>query len=282
MKKNRIIGKVLTYAALLVLSGIMLLPFVYMVSISLASDHTNNISAFTLFPREFEFSNYVSVLTNSKTPLWLKNSLIITGFNTLFQVFSNALVAYAFARLRARWKHPLFIILLSTMMIPSQVTLIPQFVMFRHMGWINSFLPLIIPNVFGSAYYIFMLRQFIMRLPISLDEAAKIDGLGYLGIFGKVIIPLIKPAMAAVAILAILGNWNWFFEPMIYLNDQSKYPLAIGVQIMSATSGFGQMPLWNRVFAASMILVVPMVIIYFAGQKFMFELNINAGSDSLK
>ena len=120
-------------------------------------------------------------------------------------------------------------ILLSTMMIPTQVTLIPQFMIFRRFGWINTMLPLIIPNLFGSPFYIFMLRQFIMRLPISLDEAAKIDGMSYWGIYYRIVLPLIKPALAAVAIFAIMGNWNWFFEPMIYLNQTEKYPLAIGV-----------------------------------------------------
>jgi multiple sugar transport system permease protein len=283
MINRKIISSVFTYLVLIFLALVFVFPFAYMFSISLASDETVFKAALTLLPSEFAVSNYVKIFQSGNVGRWVYNSLIITVCNTLLQVFCNSLVAYGFARFRARLKPVLFMILLSTMMIPSQVTLIPQFILFRNMGWVNTMLPLIIPSFFGSAFYIFLFRQFIMRLPMSLDEAAKLDGLGYIGIYRKIILPLIWPASAAVAVLAVIGNWNWFFEPMIYLNDGAKYPLAIGVRIMSATQGnVGETPLWNRVFAACMILVIPMILIYFVGQKYMFEMNINAGNDTLK
>lgn len=281
-KKTSPITTVVVYLILILFSAAFLIPFVYMISIALSSDATANQAAYTIFPKEFEVRNFIRIFTESNVPIWLKNSLILTVTNTVFTLVSSSMVAYGFARFRVKGKSVIFMILLSTMMIPTQVTLIPQFMIFRRFGWINTMLPLIIPNLFGSPFYIFMLRQFIMRLPISLDEAAKIDGMSYWGIYYRIVLPLIKPALAAVAIFAIMGNWNWFFEPMIYLNQTEKYPLAIGVQILSAVGHAGQLPLWNLMMAAAMILVIPMILLFFLGQKQMFELSISTGSDSIK
>jgi multiple sugar transport system permease protein len=281
-KKTSPITTAVVYLILILFSAAFLIPFVYMISIALSSDATANQAAYTIFPKEFEVRNFIRIFTESNVPIWLKNSLILTVTNTVFTLVSSSMVAYGFARFRVKGKSVIFMILLSTMMIPTQVTLIPQFMIFRRFGWINTMLPLIIPNLFGSPFYIFMLRQFIMRLPISLDEAAKIDGMSYWGIYYRIVLPLIKPALAAVAIFAIMGNWNWFFEPMIYLNQTEKYPLAIGVQILSAVGHAGQLPLWNLMMAAAMILVIPMILLFFLGQKQMFELSISTGSDSIK
>lgn len=281
-KKASPITTAVVYLILILFSAAFLIPFVYMISIALSSDATANQAAYTIFPKEFEVRNFIRIFTESNVPIWLKNSLILTVTNTVFTLVSSSMVAYGFARFRVKGKSVIFMILLSTMMIPTQVTLIPQFMIFRRFGWINTMLPLIIPNLFGSPFYIFMLRQFIMRLPISLDEAAKIDGMSYWGIYYRIVLPLIKPALAAVAIFAIMGNWNWFFEPMIYLNQTEKYPLAIGVQILSAVGHAGQLPLWNLMMAAAMILVIPMILLFFLGQKQMFELSISTGSDSIK
>ncbi|WP_455618235.1 carbohydrate ABC transporter permease [Eisenbergiella sp.] len=275
-------GLIIKFIVLSVLSIIFIIPFIYMISISLASPRTNYMSAFTIIPREFHIQNYLDMFKNSALIYWVKNSIILTIVNLIFTLASCSLVAYAFARLRARGKNIIFMVLLSTMMIPTQVTLIPQFVIFRKLGWINTMLPLIIPNLFGSPFYIFLLRQFIMRLPNSLDEAAKIDGLGYFGIYRKIILPLIKPGLASVAVLTVIANWGWFFEPKIYLNKTEKYPLAVGVQILSTTGNVGEAQMWNIAFAAAMLLVIPMIILYFAGQKYMFEISINAGSDAIK
>ncbi len=281
-KRNATADQVLKYIVLLVLAAVFVLPFVYMLSISLASPKTNSTAAFSLFPSEFYYRNYLELFQGTQIKTWFTNSLLLTSVNTVFTLLSSSLTAYAFARLRAPGKNILFMVLLSTMMMPTQVTLIPQFIIFRNLGWINTLLPLMIPNLFGVPFYVFLLRQFIMRLPNSLDEAAKIDGLGYPGVYARIIMPLITPALAAVSILVIVANWGWFFEPMIYLNETSKYPLAMGVQLLSNTGVVGATKLWNVTFAASMLLVVPMIVLYFVGQKYMFELNINTGSDSLK
>lgn len=282
MRKSRLKGKIVSHVILLLASLLFMIPFVYMISISLASDSSVILAQYTLIPREFHFENYINIFKDTKVDVWLWNSVVITVANTLLTLISYSMVAYAFARLRAKLKNMWFIILLSTMMIPAQVKIIPQFVIFKQLGWLNTWAPLIVPNLFGSAYYIFLLRQFIARLPRDLDEAAKIDGLGTWGIYTRICIPLIKPALAAVAVFAVMGNWNWFFEPLIYLNNENLFPLALGIKILTATTSSGAPPMWNRVFTCSMILIVPMIAVYFVGQKYMYELNISAGSAGVK
>ena len=282
MRKAALWNRILTHAVLIFTSLIFMIPFVFMISISLASDSSVVLAQYTLLPTEFHFENYWNILFDTKVSLWLRNSVMITLSCTLATVASCALVAYAFARLRARGRNFWFVVCLSTMMIPSQVRMIPQFVIFKELGWIDTWLPLIVPNLFGSAYYIFMLRQFTARLPRDLDEAATLDGLGYFGIFARIILPLIVPALAAVAVFAIMANWNWFFEPLIYLNTEDLFPLALGVKILTATTSSGAPPMWNKVFTASMILIVPMILVYFVGQKYMYEITLSAGSAGVK
>lgn len=282
MRKMSAWSQVLTHALLILTSVIFVIPFIFMISISLASDSSVVLARYTLFPTEFHFENYINIFTGTKVGTWLFNSVVITVLATAATLASCSVVAYAFARLRARGKNFWFVVCLSTMMIPSQVKIIPTFVIFKELGWLDTWLPLIVPNLFGSAYYIFMLRQFIARLPRDLDEAAKLDGLGFFGIFARIVLPLIKPALAAVAVFAIIGNWNWFFEPLIYLNTEDLFPLALGVKILTATTSSGAPPMWNRVFTCSMILIIPMVAVYFVGQKYMYEINLSAGSAGVK
>ncbi len=283
MNKMGWIDKLFTY---LLLSGLGLLlaaPFVYMISMALASDATSAKLTFTFLPQEFRFENFVTVFSsrlNFSGFLW--NSLVLVFFAVIGQVFVSSLVAYAFARLRAPGKEVIFILLLATMMIPAEVTLIPQFVLFSRLGWINTLLPIIVPNFFGGAYNIFLLRQFITRIPVELDEAAQIDGLNYFSIFLRIILPLIYPALAAVAIFTFVWNWGAFFGPLIYINDVEKMPLALGVQILSATNSAGQIPPWNLVMVGALILTVPMILVYFFGQRFMDQVSLSGGSVGVK
>lgn len=283
MNKMGWIDKLFTY---LLLSGLGLLlaaPFVYMISMALASDATSARLTFTFLPQEFRFENFVTVFSsrlNFSGFLW--NSLVLVFFAVIGQVFVSSLVAYAFARLRAPGKEVIFIVLLATMMIPAEVTLIPQFVLFSRLGWINTLLPIIVPNFFGGAYNIFLLRQFITRIPVELDEAAQIDGLNYFSIFLRIILPLIYPALAAVAIFTFVWNWGAFFGPLIYINDVAKMPLALGVQILSATNSAGQIPPWNLVMVGALILTVPMILVYFFGQRFMDQVSLSGGSVGVK
>ena len=283
MNRMGLVDKLVTYTLLSALGLLLAAPFVYMISMALASDATSTKLTFTFLPQEFQFENFVRVFgsrLNFSRFIW--NSLVLVFFAVIGQVFVSSLVAYAFARLRAPGKEIIFIALLATMMIPGEVTLIPQFVLFSRLGWINTLLPIIVPNFFGGAYNIFLLRQFITRIPVELDEAAQIDGLNYFSIYARIILPLIYPALAAVAIFTFVWNWGAFFAPLIYINDVEKMPLALGVQILSATNSAGQIPPWNLVMVGALILTVPMILVYFFGQRFMDQFSLTGGSVGVK
>lgn len=281
LKRISLSDKLFTYAILTLISVVLAAPLLNVISIALASDETTVKSAFTFIPHEFEFINFVRIFQmDMNFGRFIVNSVVLVAFCIVGQVFASSLVAYAFARLRAPGKEIVFVVLLATLMIPGEVTMIPQFIIFRNLDWINTMLPLIVPNFFGGAYNIFLLRQFIARIPYDLDEAAKIDGLGYFGIYARVILPMIKPALVAVAIFTFTFNWGWFFGPLIYINDVDKMPLALGVQILSATNSAGQTPPWNLVMVGAMMLTVPMILVYFFGQRYMYELGVVSGGGS--
>jgi len=283
MNKIGLIEKIMTYLILSALGLLLAAPFVYVISMALASDATSAKLTFTFIPHEFRWENFVRVFTSGlKFDRFLVNSLILVFFSMLGQVLVSSLVAYAFARLRAPGKEVIFIILLATMMIPGEVTLIPQFILFTKLHWTDSLLPLIVPNFFGGAYNIFLLRQFITRIPVELDEAAQMDGLNFFGIYTRIILPLILPALVAVAIFTFVWNWGAFFGPLIYINDVNKMPLALGVQILSATNSAGQIPPWNLVMVGALVLTVPMILVYFFGQRFMDQLSLTGGSAGIK
>lgn len=270
------------YAILTVVSAILLAPFVFMVSIALSSADTARKLQFSFLPTEFEFGNFVEAFTRVPIGTFLLNSTVIVVFSCIGMTLSSALVAYGFARLRAPGKRFLFVVLLSTMMIPAEVLLIPQFILFRELGWIDTLLPLIVPNFFANAYNVFLMRQFITRIPAELDEAAMIDGLGHFGIFRRITLPLMVPVLVAVAIFTFTFNWGYFFGPLIYINSQEKMPLALGLQYLSATSSGAQIPPWNLIMVGSLILIIPMVIVYYFGQRYLYEAGLVSGSAGLK
>lgn len=275
--------KTYTYAILTIVTAILSAPFVFMISIALSSDATTKKLTFSFFPTEFEFGNFVTAFT-SGLPMgnFILNSTIIVVFACLGMTASSALVAYGFARLRAPGKNLIFIVLLSTMMIPAEVLLIPQFIIFRELGWIDTLLPLIVPNFFANAYNVFLMRQFMSRIPSDLDEAAMIDGLGHFGIFRRIMLPLMAPVLAAVAIFTFSFNWGYFLGPLIYINTPETMPLALGIQYLSATSSGAQLPPWNMVMVGSLILTLPMLLVYHFGQKYLYEAGLVSGSAGLK
>jgi len=280
-RKTKYARLLVWYPLLIVLSIIFLIPLIFTTSIALTSDVTSTKMDFHLFPREFYFSNFMRILSDERILRYLLNSVIITSFAIIGQVFSSSLVAYGFACLRGPGKNFLFLLVLATLMLPSQVTLIPQFVLFAKLGWVNTFLPLVVPNFCGHAFNIFLMRQFITRIPSSIFDAARIDGLGFFGIYRKIILPLMKPILAAIAIFTFNSNWGDFMGPLIYLHDEKKWTLALGVQAMTATSG-GELPPWNLVMASSLLLTAPMIVIFFLGQKYILELNLTTGSSGIK
>jgi multiple sugar transport system permease protein len=272
-----------TYATLIVVSAILSAPLVFVVSIALASDQTVNAGAFTVIPREFHWENFSRVFsTDLPMGRFLLNSVIISLGAVIGQVLSSGLVGYAFARLRAPGKNAMFLVVIATMMIPPQITMIPQFILFKELGWVNTYWPLIVPNFFSNAFNVFLVRQFISRLPKELDEAAMMDGLGFFGIYRRIMLPMLTPVLIAIGIFTLTYAWGDFMGPLIYLNDESKMPLALGVQYITSTSQAMQAPPWNLVMVGSILLTLPMILVYYLGQRYLYEMDITGGSAGVK
>jgi multiple sugar transport system permease protein len=203
--------------------------------------------------------------------LWTTNTLIVALISTFGAVLSSAIVGYSFARFRFPGRDILFILTLSTMMLPVEVTLIPLYLLFAKIRWLDSFKPLIVPSFFGGgAFLIFLMRQFIMTIPKDLDEAARIDGAGYLRIFWQIIAPLSIPALATAAILTFMGNWNEFLQPFIFLNDKNKYTLAIGIKyFQEVASNVDSMEhRQHLLMAASVMMTAPIILLFFLAQRY--------------
>ncbi len=285
--KDRVIGVFratpFSYATLIIVSAVLCVPLVFVVSIALSSDQTVNANTFTIFPREFGWDNFTRVFsTDLPMHRFLLNSVIISFGAVVGQVMSSGLVGYAFARLRAPGKNALFIVVIATMMIPSQITMIPQFILFKDLGWVNTFLPLIVPNFFSNAFNVFLVRQFVSRLPSEIDEAAMVDGLGFFGIYRRIMLPMLSPVLIAIGIFTLTATWGDFMGPLIYLNDESKMPLALGVQYITSTSQALQAPPWNLVMVGSILLTLPMILVYYLGQRHLYEMDISGGSAGVK
>jgi len=193
----------------------------------------------------------------------LVNTLLVTFLGMAGMLFSCSLVAYGFSRFRAPWLNVLFILLLSTIMLPSQVRLLPTYVLFNKLGWVDTLLPLIIPQFFANAYDVFLLRQFFMTIPLELDDAAKIDGASPLQVLMFIILPQGRPALIAVAIFHFLYAWNDFYEPLIYLHSPEHWTLAVGLQTFNALYAVNT----NYIMAASAVMILPPIILYFLAQR---------------
>ncbi len=197
----------------------------------------------------------------------LTNTSIITGIGILGQLLSSSLAAYGFARFRFPGRNILFIIALSTMMLPFHILIIPRFIMFKSLGWLDSFLPLIVPGLFAEALYLFLMRQFLMSIPVEMDEAARIDGCSYLQTFFRIIMPLAKPALGIIAVFTFLSRWKDFMGPLIYISSQKNYTLALGLNALR----HDYFVEWNLLMAATTIVMLPPVIIFFIAQRYFIQ-----------
>ena len=248
----------------------MLLPLLWMLSTALKPSGQEMIFPPTFIPRPPAWANYVDAMNALPVPFYraVFNTLIVTVGATLGTVISCSLAAFSFARLRFKGRDAMFLMVISTMMLPSVVTLIPTFLVFRALGWINTFLPLIVPSWFGSsAFSIFLLRQFFLTIPRDLDEAARIDGASSLRILWTVIIPLATPALLTVIIFQVMWRWNDFLEPMIYLNSMPKYTIALALRAFQNVHS----PRINYLMALSSLQVLPVIILFFFAQKYFIR-----------
>jgi len=259
-------------AYVLVLIGgavLFLLPFLWMVSTSLKEPGQTHVFPPQLIPHPPRWRNYLEAWTALPFNLYLRNTLIITGLSIVGQTITASLVAFGFARLRFWGRNVLFICVLATMMVPAQVTMVPMFLVFKALGWVDTFLPLIVPGFCGgSALFIFLLRQYIMTIPHELDDAAKIDGCGWFGIYSRIIMPQIKPALSCVAIFSFMSHWNDFMGPLIYLNSETKKTLSLGLRILQQSMVYTEM---HYLMAASILTLLPCLAIFFFAQRYFIS-----------
>lgn len=265
-------NKAILYVVLIFLLLIIMLPLAWAVSTALKSPGRVFVYPPQAIPRPIEWHNFTDAWSAGQSfTIYFKNSLILTVFPVIGQVLSCSLVAYGFARFRFPLRTFLFTLVLATLLIPSQVTLIPQFILFRHLNWINTFYPLIVPSYFAtSAFSVFLLRQFFMTIPRELDEAALVDGSSYFRIFFQILLPLLRPAVIAVAIIGFFTSWNDFLGPLIYLSSPEKYPLALGLNFFLTTYG-GAVSHMELLMAASLITLLLPLAIFIVAQRYFVE-----------
>lgn len=260
------IAKALTWLALVTGSVVFMVPFYIMMVMALKTPNEIAVTSAWAWPKDLTWENFGLVLSNPNVSfqLFFKNTLTIAVLSTVGVLVSSSLVGYAFARLKFRGRDRLFILLLSTMMLPGIVTMIPTYLLYKHLNWIDTFLPLWVPAWFGGgAFNIFLLRQFFMGIPRELDEAALLDGASYATVFWRIIMPLSKPALATVGIFSFIYTWRDFQGPLIYLNSPEKQTLELGLQTYRSLNN----EQWNLLMAGSVLVMIPLIVLFLLGQK---------------
>lgn len=268
-RKSGSIGwRVLTYVVLIIFSLLMLFPFLWLVSSSLKSQLEIFNYPPTWIPDPPIWQNYVDAMTFRPFPTYLKNSLVIASLNVLAVVLTSSLCAYGFARIRFKGRDFWFGIVIATLLLPSIVTLVPQFIIFTRLGWVDTILPLTVPLFFGGgAFNIFLLRQFFRTIPEELADAARIDGCSEFGIYWRIMLPLSRPALITVAIFTFLNAWNDLIGPLVYLRTPDTYTVAIGLaQFRGAMT-----TRWDLQMAAAAVMILPVVLLFFFAQRYFIK-----------
>ncbi|MFC6315356.1 carbohydrate ABC transporter permease [Lapidilactobacillus achengensis] len=273
LKRRKAVKRIIPYIIISLIAVIFVMPLLWMVNTSLKSSTEVFSTTSGFFPKVPQWSNYVKIFQRMKIALYLKNTLITSVLPTLGQLLAAPMTAYAISLVNWRGKKILFPLILLTMMIPGQVTQIPLFGIWSHLNMINTFVPLVLPAFFGSAYNIFLLRQFMMGLPKSLIEAAKIDGAGQLRILYQIIYPLCKPVLITIGLMTFMGCWNDLMTPLIYLFDSDKLTLAVALQRFLSDANKE----WELLMAASTVFTVPVIVMFFFGQKYFIDGIVTSG-----
>lgn len=270
-RKTRSIGYIIA-AAVIILGGLtMIYPLLWMVMSSFKENNEIFSSASSLIPKKFHVENYANGwrgFAGISFAVFFGNSFFLSIVGTIGSVFSSAFIAFGFARLRFKGRGFWFICMLVTMMLPFQIIMIPQYIIFNKLGWVGTFLPLTVPNYFGGAFFIFLIIQFIYGIPRDLDEAAKIDGCSYYGIFFRIILPLILPALVTCAIFSFMWKWDDFMGSLLYLNKPSTYPVSLALKMFADPTSITD---WGAMFSMATLSVVPIFLIFVFFQKYLVE-----------
>lgn len=272
---NRQTKKIVSYLLMTAIGIVLITPLLWMVSTSLKPMEEIVRYPPTFFPEKIVWQNYLDTIT--AFPFWryARNTLLITVLVVFGNVLSNSFIAYGFAKLDFPGKKLMFALVLSTMMIPGFVTMIPQYVLFSKIGWVGTYLPLIVPSFFGNAFNIFLMRQFYLSINDELIEAAEIDGANHFYIWSRLMLPLTKPALITIAINSFNAAWNDFLGPLLYIQDQEKYTLQIGLQVFQnqATTQ------WNYLMAGATLVLIPTILMFFFAQRYFIEgMDLTGGS----
>ena len=261
------INGALIHLVMIVLGICFVFPFLWMLATSLKTTNAAASLNLSMIPDPFVWENYVEIFTSVSFDRYIFNTLYLSVFALVGQVFSSSVVAYSLSHIRWWGRKIIFAVVIATMLIPYQVTMVPVYIIFRNLGMLGTYLPLILPNFTAGAFYVFLMRQFFMTIPYSLVEASKIDGASHFTIFLKVIVPLTKPALTTVAVFSFLNCWSDFIGPLIYISDIKMYTISLGLQ-----SFIGKYSVkWNLIMAASAVTIVPMIVLFFIAQKQFIE-----------
>jgi ABC-type glycerol-3-phosphate transport system permease component len=259
-------GRLGLYAVAVLLGIVLMLPFYWAVISSLKQMTEVRQIPIVWWPNVAQWRNYVDVWQVRFFPNWVFNSILLTAIATTGTVIASSLAGFAFARLRFPGKNLLFTVTLATLMLPAYVLLIPNYMLFWQLGWLNTYLPLTVPYWCGGAFFIFLFRQFFMTIPLELDEAARIDGASYPRILWSIMVPLSLPAYGAAAIIEGINQWNSFLRPLIILNRPEMYPLSVGIRYFVVNPG-DNLPKDHLLMAAAVLMTVPVIILFFVGQR---------------
>jgi len=269
--KRKNIPALIRQLILLVLIAVMIYPVLWMVSSSLKESSQVFVQAHSLIPESLHFENYVEGWKGfggiSFTTFYL-NTFYVVIVSTIGSVISSTIIAYGFSRIRFVGRNVWFVCMLLTMMLPFEVIMIPQYIMFNWFGWLNTYWPLIMPTFFGTPFFVFLIMQFIRSIPYELDEAATIDGCNRYTIFIRIIVPLIVPAMTTSAIFSFYWRWDDFMGPLLYLNNPSKYTISLALKMFADPDTVTN---WGSMFAMSALSLVPVIVVFFAFQKYIVE-----------
>lgn len=271
---RRNLGRGILYVVAIFSSAVFMFPFVWTILSSLKKGAELFRFPPTWFPEVPQFQNYPQVFEIVPWSAWTWNSILVATVSTFGAVLTAALVGYSFARFRYPGRNPLFMLTLSTMMLPVEVTLIPLYLLFAKIGWMDSYKPLVVPSFFGGgAFLIFLMRQFFMSIPIDLDEAARIDGAGYMRVFWQILMPLSIPVTATAAVLTFMAQWNAFLHPFIFLNTKIKYTLAVGIRYFQSVAVVTDdtEPKFHLLMAASVMMTLPIILMFFLAQRYLVQ-----------
>lgn len=263
------IASTLKYLILSLTASMFIIPFIWLLITSLKVTDQVFTDPPIWIPNPIAWVNYTNALLSPAFPFLnlMKNTLFYVLSTTLGTLVSSALVAYGFSRIRFQGRDFLFAVTLSTMMMPGIVTLIPTYVLFKTIGWVGSYAPLVVPSFFGAAFNIFLLRQFMITVPYELTDAALVDGANHFDILWRIMIPLVKPAFLVIGVMNVMWVWNDFMGPLIYLSDQKMYPLVMGLSAFQTQHSI----IWNQLMAASLATCFPLIVLFFIAQRYFIE-----------